>query len=311
MMRVWKKAPVMIILLLICLVFAGTALADRGYTTTDKIPMAVHFSVAVEFDNDGLPHVVTDYPFDKTGATEMDLVYNKGSEYEAAVLKYTPATDATVIEGYNSSIYPDGSSAAIRRDIQNGELTLDDNVYVSAMNRSAGTCWSLAYSTTQKRYVEYTEKTCAQAFNAMGPGGTAKTIYYQSGTIESSRILKRLENADLLMEYDPTGNLEYASVQTWGILTASYDYNPSTGLFGKYTLSELGFDDEDLSIPAPAAVSAEEVEPSETLRQTTGKSPAVTIAGGLVTGILIGVILYYMNRRKKAAEEKTEEKATE
>lgn len=309
MMRVWKKVPVM--LLLMCLVFAGTALADRGYTTTDIIPAAVNFTIAVNFDNDGLPHVVTDYPFDKTGATEMDLVYNKGSEYEAAVLKYTPATGATVIEGFNSSIYPDGSSVAIRRDIQNGELTLDDKVYISAMNRSTGTSWSLAYSTSQKNYVEYTEKTCAQAFNAMGPGGTAKSVYYQSSTIVSSRILKRLENADLLMEYDPNGNLEYASVQTWGILTASYDYNPSTGLFGKYTLSELGFDDEDLSIPAPAAVGEEEEVPAETILPASGKSPAVTLAGGLVAGILIGVILYYMNRRKKAAEEKTEEKATE
>ena len=163
----------------------------------------------------------------------------------------------------------------------------------------------VSYSLTLKEYVDYTEKTYAQAFNAMASGGSAATVYYQNGSMISSRILKRIEDADLLIEYDRSGDIECASVQTYGIVNAVYDYNSASGRFGKYTLEELGFDEEDLSLPAPAAIGGEKIEvPSRGFRQTVRKSPAVTVAGGLIVGIVIGLTLYYRRRRGK---ENTEE----
>ena len=322
MVKVWKKVPVTLMLLLICLVFIGTASADRGYTTTDRIPMAVDFTVTVELDSNGMPHVVTDYPFAETGATQMNLVYSKNGRYEAAVLNYNPATDATTIAGFDSSIYPNGNYYGdILRDIRDGVLTLTHRVFINTSHFGAGTDWVLTYSTLLKEYVEYTEKTYAQSFNAMAAGGTARTIYYENGTLASSRTDKRNETADLLIEYDRAGNLVHAWVQNYGIVTSTNNYDPSTGLFGKYTLSELGFDDGDLSIPALAAIGdtdeAEsdtdetEEEPSEISVPATGRSPAVTLAGGLIAGILIGVTLYYLNRRRKAKAYSTEEKKEE
>ena len=33
--------------------------------------MAVNFNVRVELDENGLPQIITDYPFEETGATEF------------------------------------------------------------------------------------------------------------------------------------------------------------------------------------------------------------------------------------------------
>ena len=52
-------------------------LTIADYTSVSKIPMAVDFTVSVEFDDEGKPNVVTDYPFEATGATEMELQYIK------------------------------------------------------------------------------------------------------------------------------------------------------------------------------------------------------------------------------------------
>ena len=57
--------------LLISIIFMGMASADYGYTSVSQIPMAVDFTFSVEFDDAGEPQIVTDYPFEATGATEM------------------------------------------------------------------------------------------------------------------------------------------------------------------------------------------------------------------------------------------------
>lgn len=304
-MSVWKKALVTFMLLLMCFVFIGTASADYGYTTVDQIPMAVDFNVTVEFDSAGYPHVVTDYPFAEAGATEMNLVYNKGSQYEAAVLNYNAATDVTSLGGWDSNLYPNDTYQNIYRDIREGVLSLDSGVFINTSYFGADTDWVLTYSTILKGYVEYTEKTYAQAFNAMASGGTAETVYYQNGSMISSRILKRIEDADLLIEYDRSGDIRSACVQTFGIVNALYNYDSASGRFGKYTLEELGFDEEDLSLPAPAAIGGEGIKVSSRgFRQIVRETPAITVAGGLIVGIMIGLILYYRRRRRS---ENTEE----
>ena len=304
-MRVWRKVPVVFMLLVMCFVFIGTAFADYGYTATDQIPMAVNFNVSVEFDSAGYPHVVTDYPFAEAGATEMNLVYNKGDQYEAAVLNYKAATDVTSLGGWNGSLYPNDTYQNIYRDIRDGVLSLDSRVFINTSYFGAETDWVLSYSLILKEYVDYTEKTYAQAFNAMASGGTAATVYYQNGSMISSRILKRIEDADLLIEYDRSGDIESASVQTYGIVHAVYDYDSASGRFGKFTLEELGFDEEDLSLPAPAATGGAEIEVSSRgFWKTVRRSPAVTVAGGLIVGIVIGLTLYYRRRRRR---ENTEE----
>ena len=74
-------------LLLLCLAMAGTAFADYGYTRVSEIPMAADFSVRVEFDGGGQPHIATDYPFESAGATEMNLVYAAKAPYAGSVLQ--------------------------------------------------------------------------------------------------------------------------------------------------------------------------------------------------------------------------------
>ena len=74
-----KRILSVIALVLVFAVLSGTALADYGYTSVDSIPMARPFTVKVAFDENGLPQVITDYPFEETGADEMNLVYSDGS----------------------------------------------------------------------------------------------------------------------------------------------------------------------------------------------------------------------------------------
>ena len=70
-----KKLLVFAVALLLCIAIMSPVLAEYGYTSVSKIPMAVDFTFRVEFDSRGLAYVVTDYPYQSTGATQMILVY--------------------------------------------------------------------------------------------------------------------------------------------------------------------------------------------------------------------------------------------
>ena len=72
-----KKLLTIAALLLVCVLSAGMASAEHGYTRVSDIPMAVDFTYSVEFAEDGTPYVQTDYPFEETGAMQMILIYCK------------------------------------------------------------------------------------------------------------------------------------------------------------------------------------------------------------------------------------------
>ena len=115
------------VLILICIVLPGLASADYGYTSVSDIPGASHFSFRVDFDDNGLPHVVTDYPFRETGASELNIPYNRGSEYEVLTLNYRPSTGVTRITSFNGDIFKSNPAAEGAYEmIRNGELTPDD-----------------------------------------------------------------------------------------------------------------------------------------------------------------------------------------
>ena len=288
-------------IILACVLSAGPALADYGYTSVSQIPMAVDFSVRVDFDEAGRPHVVTDYPFEETGATEMNLVYNKGEEQEVFTLNYRYPSGETRVGTRNGEMFRDDNLEEGYRMIQNGELDLDDQVYVNTSHFSAETDWILTYSTRAKDYTRYEEVTHAQSFDGMGTGGTERSVFYRAGEIESTRMVKRNANEDLLVEYDPYGEITLAYIVRYGEkYSTTYSYDLSTGLFGGHPVTELGFAEEDLK-----------AEPLASLGSRTGtevKVPAAPmpsgriygrVLGGLLAGILIGITLYYMFRRRK------------
>ena len=314
------------ILLLLTIVLAGvllvgTALADYGYTSVSQIPMAVDFTFSVEFDDEGLPHVVTDYPFDKTGAAEMNLTYNMGESREAVTLNYRYPAGTTRIGCFDGSIYDShGPLDKAYEDIRNGVVTLDDAVVINTAHFNNTADWFLTYSLSGKKYVSYSEKTYAQAFNGMGAGGVAKSVYYDNGVIDSSRILVRAEESDMIIYFNRYGEITRGSISQYRPESAHYTYSLSTGLFNGHTASELGFKDSDLAIPALAAIGsdvpaapAKTEAPMNTVAPTATEAPAektsesvssIALAGGLLVGLLIGIFLYYARRRKAADNNK-------
>ena len=59
---------------MLCLMPVCAALADGDFSSVDGIPQARDFDVRVDLDM-GVPRIVTNYPFDETGATErIELV---------------------------------------------------------------------------------------------------------------------------------------------------------------------------------------------------------------------------------------------
>ena len=302
-----------LIMALMFILLIGAASADYGYTNVSQIPMAVDFSVRVDFDDAGMPHIVTDYPFEETGATQMNLVYNKGDIQEAVTLQYQYPSGVTSIGGYDSRLYDYAHLEDAYQAIRNGELVRDDLVYVNTSGFSAETDWILVYSASAKHYVEYTEKTQAQAFNAMGSGGVAKSVYYIANEIDYTRVLVRIDDADLIMERNRTGDLTFAYVSQYRPDNVGYDYNPSTGLFGGHSLTELGFNESDLEISALAARGDRTGTENTYTSVSVVKDPTVevaprstvTIVGGLLSGIMIGITLYYLFRRRKSKPDET------
>ena len=301
------------VLILICFILPGLASADYGYTSVSQIPGASHFSFRVDFDDNGLPHVVTDYPFEETGASEMNITYSKGSEHEVLTLNYRPSTGVTRITSFSGDVFEsDPAAEGAYEMMRNGELTPDDCICINTSHFNSQTDWLLSYSSSTETYTAYTEKTYAQSFNAMGPGGVEKTICYQDGEIVSSYMIKRIDDADLYIDYNTSGEIIFANIYRYGTYNDSYDYDPNTGNFGKYTISELGFEESDLKAEAPAAVGTR----TETL---VGSEPPVAAApdalsapiffGSVMAGIVIGLVLVkkFSNWRKKKKNQVVQE----
>ena len=299
-----KGSLLIFTILLTCAALAGGALAEYGYTSVSGLPMAADFTYSVVFDAEGRPQIVTDYPFATTGAMEMNLTFSKGDISEALVLNYRPASGATLVSGYNGMAFSEcPTEAEAGEAIRNGEVTLDDEVYINTAHFGAAPDWFLIYSASRKSYISYSEKTRAQAFNAMGAGGTERTVFYQGGEISAAWMDKRTSDADLLINYNAYGEITDASVMKYSGGTAVYDYDPSTGLFGGRTLAELGFAEADL-----------ETEPLASLGSRTGTETAVSVpaaaepaantaspfvmAGSILTGMAIGLVLVTRFRRR-------------
>ena len=133
-------------------------------------------------------------------------------------------------------------------------MELEDKIYICTSHNNAKVDWVLYYSISKKAYVQYDEKTFSQGYNAMGAGGVHKRISYTNGKMSSVDAYARIDEGDLHLLYDNNGNIESAYVSLHkGANKGSYDYDKSTGLFGGKTLTELGFSENDINIPALAA----------------------------------------------------------
>ena len=137
-----KKLLVFAVALLLCIAIMSPVLAEYGYTSVSKIPMAVDFTFRVEFDAKGDPHVITDYPYQSTGADEMALIYTKDSEevmlYYEFDTKYTRIGHAYINDHNTMPEFKDCINA-----IRNGDVTLSDTIYIYTTNYNAKTDWFL------------------------------------------------------------------------------------------------------------------------------------------------------------------------
>ena len=59
-----KKLWAIAALLLVCILSAGMASAEYGYTRVSDIPMAVDFTYSAGVTEKGSPYIRTDYPFE-------------------------------------------------------------------------------------------------------------------------------------------------------------------------------------------------------------------------------------------------------
>ena len=240
---------------LLCTAAFGMASADYGYTSVSRIPMAVDFSFSVEFDDHHHPSILTDYPFNQTGATEMNLTYDKGDVLEVATLNYDHPAGETKLGTSNPHYLGSNAEPVAFKAISEGELTLDDKICINTSNYSKeDTDWFLYYSVSQKSYVRYMERTNAYGFNGMMPGGVERGVNYVDGEINDSWIMKMKEGSDIYFAFDRFGTMMVCFITRYGPEGGSYVYDPSTGLFDGYTITELGFDEDDLSMQPLAAL---------------------------------------------------------
>ena len=252
-----KKLLVFAAALLLCAAIMFPALAEYGYTRVSDIPMAVDFTFRVDFDAKGEPHIVTDYPYKATGANQMNLVYSKDQKVEALVLRHDFKSGSTYIGGGNSSYFDFREEAEAYKAIRDGVLVPEYICINTTKHNISETDWVLTYSLSQKAYTKYSEKTNSQAFNGMGAGGTAKTIYYVNGTIDYSSTDIRIDTGDLVIRHDKNGNIVSAYISLYkGANTGFYLFRENTGLFDSKKPSELGFSDDDINIPPLAALGS-------------------------------------------------------
>ena len=289
------------VLVLTCVFIIPAACADYGYTTVDSIPMAVDFSVRVELDENGFPQIITDYPFAETGATEMNLFYTKDGNQAVSLTYYSP-TKSTDVTSYNPDFLGSDAPDAPYRAIRDGEVSLGDEVCICTSRFGPETDWFLYYSRRGECYTRYAERTFAQAYNAMGDGGLEKSVFYESGQIVSSRVLKRKENADLDLMYSRSGEIEYGNLYVYSPQRAGYSLDPSTGLFDGHTITELGFEEADLEIPSLAAVGdrvSAVVAVSKDTPAPAAERSSFALTGGILSGIVMGLVLFILFHRKK------------
>ncbi len=307
-----KTLAAILALMLLSFIIAGAALADYGYTAVENIPMAVDFSVDVLLDDTGRPQIVTDYPFDQTGAEEMTLAYSIDGE-EAFELNYQYRTKTTRVGGRNPQLLGSDSDTAAYRTIQDRKATLQDEVIIHTAHYSSTADWFLYYSRSEERYTRYSEKNHAQAANAMGPGGTDRSVYYFFGEIDSASVTRRLPDADLLLQYNRYGEVTSGMVMSYSPEYADYHYDASTGLFDGHPVTDFGFTEADLETE-PLAMIGDKTGtlvsvPEEYPIAKTADRVTFRMTGGLLAGLMIGVTLFCLFRRKKkepAEQEKTD-----
>ena len=172
-----KFLIIMAMVLLAGFVFMGVASAETNYTSVSEIPMAVDFTFMLDFDDAGEPHIVTDYPFESTGATEMVLNYNTAGTLKAVELTYEFYTGETRVVIWNNRY---SSFQAANQALRKGQLTVDDTISINTSNYGPETDWFLFYSLQGGRFFQYDEKTYAQPEDGLEVGGTIKSASYDA-----------------------------------------------------------------------------------------------------------------------------------
>jgi hypothetical protein len=257
------------------------------FTSVSKIPMAVDFTVSVEFDDAGKPQVVTDYPFEAMGATEINLQYSKKDFRYAIELTYDAVRKETRFGAYYPNAFSSddyyGRIAEASQMIRDGVLTMEDSVWIGTTFENEKTDWYLEYSISKKTYVTYEEKVHSQGFNALAAGGIRKILHYSNGELARSAYQKRTEKADLMIVFDKYGKRTYVDLYQNRSGNKGVKYDKSTGLFDGKKISELGlgYEDEDLQVTAPAALEAEQAENEP----ATVKTETVKTENAAVTAI--------------------------
>ena len=262
-----KKLLAVAALLLVCILSAGMASAEYGYTRVSDIPMAVDFTYSVEFAEDGTPYVQTDYPFEETGAMQMVLIYVKEGHPRAAEVFYDPETKHTSFGTFDEEVYTSKDRKQIIpeavRMIRDGEL-VPGYIFFGTLYGDSNIDWWLEYSVPEQQYVSYEERTFSVSYNSWDARGMQKGIRYKNGVIFNSFINKLSPApyyAYMRLRFDAYGNLTCLSnIRKNFPETEYYEYDPETGLFGGKKISELdwGFEEADLQVPAPAALDPAE-----------------------------------------------------
>jgi len=254
-----KTLFVMVIAALVCVLSAGIASAEYGYTRVSEIPMAVDFTYSVEFEEDGTPCLETDYPFEETGAMQMILMYIKEPQPFPLEIFYDPVTKLSTFDiprGWFPGLDKEQASREAARMIREGEIT-PDYIMIGTVHGGPETDWWLEYSVPKQQYASYTEKTFSPSYKEIAPNGKYSVINYTDGIIFLSNIRKISPSpyyGILDLYYDAYGKLfHYTYVVT---PSETLHYDPETGLFGGKRIDELdaGFEEADLQVPAPAAL---------------------------------------------------------
>ena len=327
-----------------CFIFMGAAFADYGYTNVSQIPMAAEFNFRVDLYQDGYLKIETDYPFETTGASEVNLVYQTLDGEEVFTMKYEYPARTTEIGSYNPKYLNDGTMEEAYQLVKSGKAIPDGNVHIGTNHFSTGTDWFLVYSTYEpdgNKYTSYEERTNAQSFNAMAPGGISKSVHYENGQITDSQLVYRTVDADLVIYYNQYGEITAGNVIQYTPERREYYYDSSTGLFSGHKITELGYTEADLQTEPLAAIgerTAVLTDTSDTIVVTTMNdviaanalenttttvaaepaAPAVqadnsnfNFASSLIGGLLIGLTLYYTIRRRIALRKKEKEEKAE
>ena len=294
---------------MLCLMPVCAALADGDFSSVDGIPQARDFDVRVDLDM-GVPRIVTNYPFDETGATEMHVEYRRGND-DAVALDYSARKGTTTVGAYYPDIIEDPSLEDVGKGIADGSLTQGEFIYVNTSNFSEEADWTLVYSTKENQYISFTEQTHAQAYNAMGDGGVSKTVNYINGQFDVQSVLVRIFNenlnADLIIDHNQKGYISHAYIVHYSDNNRIYNYDPATGLFSGHPITDLGFTEEDLMTAPLVSDRVQAVDTVETVETVAEPEPVIVVQEakpnyvpytmGIIAGVAIGMSIYYAFRR--------------